>query len=70
MLANLNPKKSQKEYTCDDCDYNTSSLKDYKKHLSTAKHQRLMNTNEVSQKIPNNKDDHICECGKSYRHMY
>jgi hypothetical protein len=28
-----------------------------------------MNTNEVSQKIPNNKEDHICECGKSYRHM-
>ena len=69
MLANLNPKKSQKEYTCGACDYNTSSFKDYKKHLSTAKHQRLMNTNEVSQKIPNNKEDHICECGKSYRHM-
>ncbi len=69
METNLNPKKSQKEYTCDACDYNTSSLKDYKKHLSTAKHKRLMNTNEVSKKIPDNKEDHICECGKSYRHM-
>jgi hypothetical protein len=28
-----------------------------------------MNTNEVSQKILDNKEDHICECGKSYRHM-
>jgi len=69
MATNLNPKKSQKEYTCDACDYNTSSFKDYKKHLITAKHKRLMNTNEVSQQIPDNKEDHICECGKSYRHM-
>ena len=69
MTTNINPKKSQQLYFCETCDYNTSSFKDYNKHLSTAKHKRLMNTNEVSQKIPNNKEDHICECGKSYRHM-
>ena len=69
MATNLNPLKSQQEYNCDTCDYNTSNFKDYKKHLSTAKHQRLIKANEVSQKVPDNKEDHICECGKSYRHM-
>ena len=69
METNLCPKKSPNLYTCKNCDYNTCSFKDYKKHLSTAKHQRLINTNELSQKIPDNKEDHICECGKSYRHM-
>ena len=69
MATNLNPLKSQQEYNCDTCDYNTSNFKDYKKHLSTAKHQRLIKATEVSKKVPDNKEDHICECGKSYRHM-
>ena len=69
MATNLNPLKSQQEYNCDTCHYNTTNFKDYKKHLSTAKHQRLIKATEVSKKVPDNKEDHICECGKSYRHM-
>ena len=37
METNLCPKKSPNLYTCKNCDYNTYSFKDYKKHLSTAK---------------------------------
>ena len=66
-------KKSQKvsdyTYTCICCDYNTCSNKDYTKHLLTPKHKRLINANEFSQKIPNNVQEHICECGKCYKHM-
>jgi hypothetical protein len=66
-------KKSQKltdyTYTCMCCDYNTCSNKDYTKHLVTPKHKRLINANEFSQKIPNNIQEHICECGKCYKHM-
>ena len=69
MATNLNPKKSQQEYTCETCYYNTSSFKDYNKHLSTAKHKRLIETKIIYPKVPDNKEDHICECGKSYRHM-
>jgi len=62
-------KISHCKYNCVYCDYFTNKINDYDKHLATAKHQRLINTNEVSQKISDNKEDHICECGKSYKHM-
>ena len=69
MEANKNPKKSQLCYNCNTCDYNTFSNKDYAKHLLTPKHKRLINANVLSQKIPNNNQEHICDCGKCYKHM-
>ena len=68
MQTNINPKKSPQTYTCIKCEYNTSNIKDYNKHLATAKHQRLIITNEYPKKIPN-EETHICECGKFYKHM-
>ena len=40
------PKNPQKSLTCKLCDYNTCSLKDFNKHLSTSKHcsRTLLNT--------------------------
>ena len=56
-------KKSLKippKYTCEKCDYNTSSKKDYNKHLNTAKHKMETFGNE---KIP-----FLCEiCNKQYK---
>jgi hypothetical protein len=43
-------------FECKKCNYNTSSKKDYNKHLLTAKHQKEMNGNEWTSKIP------TCEC--------
>ena len=57
----INPKK----YCCKKCNYNTSSNKDYNKHILTRKHQILINPNKKIPKIPNL---YICICGKSYKH--
>ena len=61
-MANL---KIPKIYTCENCKYNTDNKKDYNKHLTTAKHIRLTNTNENSQEC----SSYICKsCGNSYKH--
>jgi hypothetical protein len=57
--------KIAKKYECIKCNYITSNKYDYDKHLLTAKHYRLTNTNENSRKIAK---VHICDCGKEYKH--
>jgi len=61
---NKNPKK----HICDICDYDTSNIKDYNKHLLTKKHKRLMVIPKKSSQIPKT---HIfsCICNKQYLHM-
>jgi hypothetical protein len=59
------PKNPQK-YLCNLCDYTTSNLKDYNKHLLTRKHKIL--TTDL-QKIPKNPLTAFqCGCGKEYKH--
>lgn len=58
-------KKSQKspqKFSCDICDYNTSSSKDYNKHVLTLKHQNRTFLNKKSPKIP----FFSCDCGRKY----
>ncbi len=65
----MTTKKSQKipkKFYCESCDYTTSSKKDYNKHLLTRKHKIQQNTTDLSQKSPPEKNEFICECGKSY----
>ncbi len=64
------PKSSQHQYTCYYCDYTTSKLSNFNKHLSTLKHKRITMDNKSSQKVAtNNCDDYrfVCQCGKSYK---
>ena len=65
---NLNNKKSQKipkKFSCDFCHYNTSSKKDFNKHLLTLKHNLATKSTEKSQKIPT---AYSCDsCGRSYK---
>ena len=64
MLTNLSP-KIPKKYSCESCDYNTSSMKDFNKHLLTRKHKMLTN---VDKTVPEN-PDFICDvCGKLYKY--
>lgn len=57
------PKVATKFY-CKNCDYNTSKLSSYKKHLTTAKH---LGKQMETEKLPKVADTHICEiCKKSY----
>jgi hypothetical protein len=57
--------KNLKKYGCEICYYYTSDKNDYNKHIQTIKHNRLINTDEKSEKIGKL---HICDCGKSYKH--
>ena len=61
---NFSPQIPQK-YSCEYCHYTSSSKKDYDKHLSTLKHQRLTNTYINTDKII---PQLTCICGKSYKH--
>ena len=64
-----NPQKSPKIFSCETCNYNTSNRKDYSRHLSTAKHNILINTNKKPEKAPDdNCSNFICDCGRKYKH--
>lgn len=55
------PQKSLKKYCCESCNYFTSNLKDYNKHILTAKHKNTTNSD-----VKCNKISYSCECGKVY----
>ena len=62
-MTKKSPISKNKKYSCEDCYYYTNSIKDYNKHLLTAKHKRI--TNDYT-KIPSK---YICDfCDKSYVH--
>ena len=65
---NKSSNKSHK-YHCIICDYFTHSSKDYNKHCLTQKHQKLINTNDLSQISPKNPILYNCICGNVYKHM-
>jgi len=70
-LATKNPEKSLFKFCCHNCDYNTSSKKDYDKHISTDKHK--INKNQpICPEIPNKSlltisKSYFCDCGKLYK---
>jgi hypothetical protein len=60
------PKKPQK-FCCEICDFKSFNKKDYFRHLSTDKHQKMTLSSFVDDKIG---QDHKykCDCGREYRH--
>jgi len=68
MDSKITQKVSQNFY-CDVCNYNTCKIYDYKKHLSTSKHEKaskmIVNDSEMSQKISKK---FTCGCGKIYKY--
>ena len=63
MTKNPNP-KNPKNYSCENCDFNTCNRKDYNRHLSTGKHNILKNPN-----IKTQENNYTCGCGKIYKHQ-
>ena len=57
--------KKDKIFTCEKCNYFTSRKSQYERHLLTAKHKNLHNTDE---KVPLEPKLFVCICGKSYKH--
>jgi hypothetical protein len=71
MITKDNPKSSKKFqiFRCEKCDYNTSRMSQYTRHLATLKHQNNENDNKMitksSKKFLKN---FVCSCGKSYKY--
>jgi len=64
-MTNIKSHKIPKIFSCYKCNYKSINKKDYNKHLMTAKHKLLTNTNEKSHKIP---IAYSCICSKTYKH--
>ena len=57
--------KIPKKYCCDCCDYNTSYLRDYNKHIETNKHKNNANNANTTQNSPTKK--YACDfCNKIF----
>jgi len=66
MLENLS-QKIPELFECKNCDYATSSKKDFNKHILTLKHKKLVNaSNMLVNETKTN--TFVCCCGKSYFH--
>ena len=61
MVEKKTQKNAQKFY-CEKCDFGCSRPSDYERHLSTRKHNMVVNGRKKNNK------KYSCECGKSYRH--
>jgi len=60
-------KKIDNLIACELCDYTTSRMSDYKKHLTTLKHCRQQMELSNSQKVSGKHVDNFeCKCGKTY----
>lgn len=62
--------KGQKEFQCLTCDYYSSNINHYNRHLNTVKHtknQIIQNNTNLGQK-GQLEQTFNCECGKSYKH--
>ena len=57
-------------YVCDYCDYNTSSRKDFDKHILTKKHIYNKYNKSTTQTTSHHNTGYtcVCMCGKSYNH--
>ena len=55
------------KFSCIKCDFNCSNKKDFKRHLSTVKHKRIMEEDNDLPQLPPIVE-YRCECGKSYKY--
>lgn len=67
----MSQKSSQKvapKFSCEACDYSTSKLFNWNKHISTRKHKMITNGNDLGKKVAAQNDLYICsDCGKKYK---
>jgi len=65
-MTNKPPPINAKKFACEKCAFECSKLCDYNRHLSTAKHQRLTNANNIS--AIQQPEVYKCICGNEYKH--
>jgi len=74
--AYLGPKAAEnglEEYRCETCDYTTSHLSHWKRHLKTKKHNAACMLHDPSKERPKKSQPSVvegwtCECGKDFKH--
>jgi hypothetical protein len=66
FMPNKPPPENAKKFVCEKCTFECSKLCDYKRHLETAKHKRLINANNIS--AMQQHDVYKCICGNEYKH--
>jgi hypothetical protein len=57
--------KNANQYVCEKCDFKCSKYSDYTRHLSTRKHQKVLNDTNIT---PDYATAYICKCGNEYKH--
>ena len=68
MVMPKMPKNAEK-HICEECGFKCSKLSNYKTHLSTRKHQLIINGNKNDNpKMLKNAKAYRCECGKKYNY--
>ncbi len=65
MITEKTP-KNPKNYLCDKCNFASCNLKDYNRHLLTAKHKKVTTSYQEIKKTPTTK--FACICGKEYKY--
>lgn len=65
-MANKKCLQNAENFVCENCNFACSKISNFKAHLSTRKHTRLINANQTSQK---NAIAYSCICGKEYKHL-
>ncbi len=61
-----NYEKSEYKYYCESCDFKCSYRCDWKRHISTSKHQVSQEGNKMELKNEKKTSNFICDCGRSY----
>jgi len=68
MLTNKKMQENAQSFYCEICDFKSSRESNFNTHLSTRKHQILINPNAGLEKNAD-KNEFSCGCGKKYKHM-
>ena len=63
-MESIKPSLNEFKYNCEVCDFKCRYLSDYKRHISTPKHE--METKRAKTDTYNTRPDYKCNCGKSY----
>tara|TARA_B110000977_G_scaffold200990_1_gene293507 strand:+ start:1676 stop:2605 length:930 start_codon:yes stop_codon:yes gene_type:complete len=63
-----NTSNNTSDFLCIRCEFKCDKKGDYNRHILTAKHKRLNQTNEITSNT-SNFTSHECPCGKKYKHQ-
>jgi hypothetical protein len=63
-MDNKKVPKSSQIFSCELCDYNTCRKSQYERHLTTPKHNRILNDANLDTKKV--QQEYTCECGNTY----